>query len=90
MPCANCENIAKDADLLVCEAAYASNLEDKAMQYKHMTAKEAALIASRSNVKELVLTHFSARYKNTDEIQEDAENVFQNVKCATDFMNIKL
>jgi ribonuclease Z len=90
LSCESCYKLAEDADLLICEAAYASNLEDKAREYKHMTAKEAALVASRSDVKELVLTHFSARYKNTHELQEDALQVFQNVKCAEDFMKIKI
>ncbi len=90
LPCQNCYKLAQDADLMVCEAAYSSELEDKAMQYKHMTAKEAGLIASRSNVQKLILTHFSARYKNTHDIQEDAQNVFENVECAKDLMKVKL
>ena len=55
-----------------------------------MTAKEAGLVASRSNAKELILTHYSARYKNTLELQEDAEEVFNNVKCAEDLMKIRI
>ncbi|MBN2112085.1 ribonuclease Z, partial [Candidatus Woesearchaeota archaeon] len=90
LPCESCYTLAENADLLICEAAYSSELEGKAREYKHMTSKEAALVASRSNVKELVLTHFSARYKNTHELQEDAQQVFQNVKCAEDFMKIKI
>ena len=90
VPCTNCYKIAQDADLLICEAAYSSALEEKARQYKHMTAKEAALVASRSNVKQIILTHFSARYKNTHELQEDAQSVFQNVQCAKDFMKVNL
>lgn len=90
LPCESCYKLAENADLLICEAAYTSKLEDKSREYKHMTAKEAALVASRSGVKELVLTHFSARYKNTHELQEDAQQVFQNVTCAEDFMKIKI
>ncbi len=90
VPCTNCYKLSQDADLLICEAAYTSKLEGKARQYKHMTAKEAGLTASRSNVKQLVLTHFSARYKNTLELQEDAQAVFENVQCAEDFMKVKL
>jgi ribonuclease Z len=89
-PCTNCYKLAEDADLVVCEAAYSSNLEEKAREYSHMTAKEAGLVASRSNAKELVLTHFSARYKNTLELQEDAQTVFDNVRCAEDFMKIRI
>lgn len=87
--CENAEKLAKGADLLICEAAYASALEDKAAEYKHMTARDAALIASRSGAKELILTHFSARYKDTAEILEDAQEVFSSAKCAYDFMKVK-
>ncbi len=88
--CNNCYKLAQDADLLVCEAAFTSKLEDKARQYFHLTARQAANIASQSNVKKLVLTHFSARYKNTHELQEDAQAIFENVVCAEDFMQIKI
>lgn len=90
VPCESCYRLAEDADLLVCEAAYSSKLEAKAREYLHMTAKEAGLVASRSNVKKLVLTHFSARYKNTHELQEDAQSVFPNIICAEDFMKISV
>jgi len=88
--CDSCYKLSKNADLLICEAAYTSKLEDKAIENKHMTAKQAALIASQSNVKKLILTHFSPRYKNTQEIEEDARTFFDNVVCAEDFMKIRL
>ena len=88
--CQNCYALAEMADLLICESAYSSKLEDKAKKYKHLTAKQAALIANRANVKRLVLTHFSSRYKNTQEIEEDARNYFDNIICAKDFMKIKV
>ena len=89
-PCKNADLLAKDSDLLVCEATYASALEEKSMEYSHMTSKQAAELANRSNTKRLVLTHFSARYKNTQEVEEDARNVFDNIICAKDFMRIEL
>lgn len=88
--CDSCYKLAQDSDLLICESAYSSKLENKALEYKHMTAKQAALIASQSNVKKLVLTHFSTRYKNTQEIEEDARNFFDDIICAEDFMKIKV
>lgn len=88
--CNNCYKLAEDADLLICEATYSSKLEDKGEEYNHMTAKQAAQIANKANVKKLVLTHFSARYKNTQEIEEDARTYFDNIVCAKDFMKINL
>jgi len=88
--CSSCYKLAKNADLLVCEATYSSKLEEKGEAYGHMTAKQAALIANKSNAKKLVLTHFSARYKDDNEIKEDAKNFFDDVVCAYDFMKVRI
>lgn len=90
LPCNGALNLAKYSDLLISEASFASSLKDKAEEYKHMTAREAALMANRSESKKLVLTHFSQRYKETSEIEEDAKDVFADVVCARDFMKINL
>lgn len=86
----NSLKIAQDADLLITDSTYTSKFEDKAEEYKHLTAKQAGLIANQANAKKLILTHFSNRYKDVNEIKEDALQVFQDVECAEDFMKIKL
>ena len=88
--CDNCYKIAENADLLICEATYSSKLVDKSEAYGHMTARQAAQLANKANAKQLILIHFSARYKNTQELEEDARNIFDNVICAKDFMKIGL
>ena len=88
--CDNCYEIADNVDLLISEATYSSKLVDKSEEYGHMTAKQAAQLANKANAKQLVLIHFSARYKNTQELEEDARNIFDNVICAKDFMKIEL
>ena len=89
-PCTNALRLAQDADLIVCEATYLSNLEEKSESHGHMTSKQAASLASHANAKKLVLTHFSQRYKTTDELLEDAKTYFRNVACAYDFMKWKV
>jgi len=86
----NCMKLAENADLLICESVYASEHENKAEEYKHLTARQAGMIANQANVKQLVLTHFSQRYKNTQDIEEDARVVFDKIVCAEDFMRLKL
>lgn len=88
--CSNCNEIAKDADLLISESVYTSKHEDKAIEYKHMTAKQAAQVSSANNVKKLILFHYSQRYKTTNEILEDAKDVFENTIAAFDFMKVKI
>ena len=90
IPCKNAVTLAKDADLLICESTYSSELEEKGEAYGHMTGKQAGLIANQANAKKLLLTHFSARYKTTHEVEEDARNVFNNTQAARDFMVVKL
>ncbi len=88
--CDNCYKIAENADILICEATYASKLADKSEEYGHMTANQAGQLANKANAKQLILIHFSARYKNTQELEEDARDIFDNVICAKDFMKISL
>ncbi len=90
MFCNNCVALAKNADVLISEAAYNSEKEDKAEEYKHMTAKQAADVAQEANVKKLIMTHFSQRYKTTEKLEEEAKLIFKDVVCAYDFMKINI
>jgi len=76
----NCYKIAADADVLICDSTFSSKLKEKAEERNHLTALEAGQIASRAGVKKLILTHFSARYKNTSEVEEDARTAFDFMK----------
>jgi ribonuclease Z len=88
--CTNAIKLAKDANILISEAVYTSELEEKGEKRKHMTSKDAALMANNAGAEKLILTHFSQRYKNAAPLQEDAQNYFDNVICAEDFMRINL
>lgn len=90
LPNENCFKLASNADILISDSTYSSNLKEKAAEWGHLTALEAAQIASQSGVKKLILTHFSARYKNTSEVEEDARTAFDNVVAAYDFMKITI
>lgn len=89
-PCDGALLLANEADILISECTYSEKLGMKGEQYKHMSAKDAALLANQANAKKLVLTHFSQRYTNTQEIEEDARNYFDDVICAEDFMKFKM
>jgi len=88
--CENAIALAENSDLLICEATYSSELGEKAENYKHMTSKDAALLANNANAKRLIITHISQRYKTSGEVLEDAKNVYENVEVAHDFMKVKL
>lgn len=88
--CKNCYKIAKDSDILISESTFLDNLKEKAEEYKHLTAKQAAEIAENSNVKKLVLTHISPRYGSNKNIFEEAKKYFKNVMVAKDFSEVEL
>lgn len=89
-PCDGILRLARNADVLILESTYMSDFQDKAKEYMHMTASEAALLANQSGAKRLVLTHFSPRYKNIKDLEEEARDVFDNSVVAEDFMRIEL
>jgi ribonuclease Z len=88
--CKSCIDLAKDANLLISESTYANDLAHKAEEYKHLTAGQAGFIANKANAKRLILTHFSQRYKDTSQIEQDVKTVFDNSSCARDFMKVKV
>lgn len=90
VPCNGANQLAKDCDLLISEGTHLSEIEEKAEKYMHLTVKDAALIASSSNAKKLIITHISTRYKNSIEIQEEASQYFDDVVVAEDFMRVEV
>lgn len=88
--CAGAHKLAENADILICESTYHSDMTDQAHEYAHMTSQEAAQIASQANAKKLILTHFSARYADASILEEDARTIFPNTQAAHDLMKIKL
>ena len=88
--CNGLVSLAQDADIFICEASYAHDLESKAEKHAHMTARQAAEAAGMANAKKLVLTHFSQRYASIALLCDEAQEIFNNTVCAEDFMKIKL
>ena len=86
----NCMEISKNADLLIAEATYESDLEEKAKEYQHLTSEQSALIAKKARVKALILTHFSQRYKTPDQSLKEAKKIFKNTQAAKDFLEINM
>jgi ribonuclease Z len=80
----------KNADLLYHEATFKDEHHDQAVETHHSTARQAATIARKANVKQLIIGHYSARYKEIDELTEEARSVFENTLPAEDGMHYKI
>ena len=55
-----------------------------ARERQHLTAGQAAQLATLAEPKQLLLTHISARYKEPDLLTEQAMALFPNTLLATD------
>ena len=82
LPCHENIGYLKGADLLYHEATFAQSEKGRAAQTFHSTARQAAEIASLSNVKRLVIGHFSSRYEETDILKEEATEIFKETSVA--------
>jgi ribonuclease Z len=76
--------VARGADALVIEATYLNSEDDLAREFGHLTAAQAALLASEAGVGGLLLTHLSRRNRERD-VLEEAQRVFPNTRVARDF-----
>jgi ribonuclease Z len=82
---------AEGADLLIHEATFADDEQPRAIETGHATAREAAEIAAKAGVKQLVLTHLSARYSvNASELLGQAKEVFPETIVARDGTEVEV
>lgn len=82
--CPNALLLAREAALLLCESTFCDDHRDLAANYRHMTARQAAQLASEAKAKCLVLTHFSARYSSNQLHELEAKELFSNSILAED------
>jgi ribonuclease Z len=80
----------RNSDLLYHESTFLEDNLERAKKTYHTTAKQAAEIARMANVRQLLLGHYSARYRNLGEFLNEAGAVFGNCLLATDGKKIKI
>ena len=76
---------AKESDLFICEGMYGEDDKaDKARGYKHMTFREAAVLARDARVKEMWLTHYSPATNRPKEFEAMVQSIFPQGYIAKD------
>ena len=81
------ETFIQNSDVLVHEATFDQNKHELAYQYHHSTTAEAAQLALSGQVKQLILTHISARYQEEKDMTlllQEARDIFPNTMIAED------
>jgi len=86
-PCDALAIAAYQADVLVHEATFLDEDSERARLTLHSTARQAAELALRAEVRLLALTHVSSRYAG-GELRDEARAVFAATEAARDFDTI--
>ncbi|MHB8567391.1 MAG: ribonuclease Z [Nitrososphaerales archaeon] len=85
-PSKKLEKFFRGADVIIFDSTYSDQHEKNAKENMHSTSREAAKLAKRAGAKQLILTHFSSRYKNVGTLVKQAREVFPNTIAASDLM----
>ena len=90
MPTKELEEFFKECDYLVFDSTFLDEEKQKAQDTCHSTAKQAAELGKNANVKNLILTHFSARYKDEIGHKTEAEQIHNSVITAKDLLEVEI
>lgn len=77
---------ARGIDLLIHDGTFIDKIEGR----EHASARDVARLAKQSDVKKLILTHISKKYKNDKEINKVVKGIFKNTIVAEDLMMVRL
>ncbi len=83
------DGVCHEADALIIEATYLEVEAEMARQFGHLTARQAAELASRASVRRLLLTHISRRYRE-QEVLEEASAIFPATTVVRDFDHFQI
>ncbi|NNM35859.1 MAG: ribonuclease Z [Nitrosopumilus sp.] len=90
MPTEKLEKFFKNCDYLVFDSTFLDEEKLRAQETCHSTAKQAATLAKKANVKNLILTHFSARYKDESGHLSEAKEIHSSVITAKDLLEVEI
>ena len=90
MPTKELEEFFKECDYLVFDSTFLDKEKQKAQDTCHSTAKQAAELGKNANVKNLILTHFSTRYKDEIGHKTEAEQIHNSVITAKDLLEVEI
>lgn len=78
--------IIQGADVLFHEATFAESEAFRTKETLHSTAKQAATIAQKAGIKQLIIGHYSARYADLTPLHNEAQSIFKNTLLSFDGM----
>ena len=77
-------------DLLYCETTFLKKDKDKASLTLHSTTIDAATLAKKGKVKQLLIGHFSSRYDDYNDFISEVVTIFKNVVISEEGKKIEV
>lgn len=76
----------KDVDLLYHETAFLANDKNRAINAFHSTTHQAANIAKSANARKLIIGHYSIRYDDEQQFEQEVKSIFPNAEACNEGM----
>ena len=80
----------KEVDLLYHESTFFDSEIERAKVTFHSTAKQAAEVAKKAQAIQLLLGHYSSRYKEEESFKLEAQEIFSNVLLADEGLKFQV
>tara|TARA_B110001454_G_scaffold62833_1_gene61092 strand:+ start:1771 stop:2670 length:900 start_codon:yes stop_codon:yes gene_type:complete len=90
MPTDELEKFFNECDYLVFDSTFLDEEKQRAQDTCHSTAKQAATLGKNAKIKNLILTHFSTRYKDEVGHLNEAREIHNSVITARDLLEIEI
>jgi ribonuclease Z len=91
-PCPTVIAAARDADLLIHESTFSDDEQERALETRHSTAREAGRVAREAGARRVILTHLSSRHDPDPSklLKEAKEEYSGQIEVAYDGLTIEL
>lgn len=87
---AKAAHLCTGVDLMYHEATYAAAERKIARERGHATSEDAARAACEAGARQLIIGHFSSRYKEESQLVEEARRLFPQTEAATEGRTFEL
>jgi ribonuclease Z len=89
-PSSEIVELARDCDVLVHDATFDAEMEEKANSYGHSSTIQAAKTALDAGAKQLYLVHISPRYEDPELLEAQAQEIFPDTRVASDLLEVEI
>ncbi len=82
--------LVRGVDLLYHECTFLHEMLERAVQTGHSTARQAGQLAQRAAVRQLLIGHFSSRYRDLQPLLDEAQREFADTRLALEGLRVEL